>query len=122
MQLLRPVRARSSYGEMVLVRDAARGIVLATARYSAGDPVNLGAGMEISIADLALQLAEIMGYDGCITWDIEKPNGQHRRMLDVTRAREEFGFKAEIGFEAGLRETVLWWQENKERVRADEGL
>ena len=108
--------------EFLHVRDAARGIVLATARYSAGDPVNLGAGMEISIADLVLQLAEIMGYDGSVTWDVEKPNGQHRRMLDVTRAREEFGFKAEIGFEAGLRETVLWWQENKERVRADEGL
>ena len=71
--------------EFLHVRDAARGIVLATAHYSASDPVNLGAGMEISIADLASQLAEIMGYNGRVTWDVEKPNGQQRRMLDITK-------------------------------------
>ena len=108
--------------EFVHVRDAAQGIVLATEHYTAGDPVNIGAGMEISIADLAAQLAAIMGFDGRISWDVGKPNGQPRRMLDVTRAREEFGFRAKIGFEAGLRETVVWWRENKGRVLAEEGL
>lgn len=108
--------------EFIHVRDAAQGIVLATEHYTAGDPVNIGAGMEISIADLAAQLAAIMGFDGRISWDVGKPNGQPRRMLDVTRAREEFGFRAKIGFEAGLRETVVWWRENKGRVLAEEGL
>ena len=108
--------------EFIHVRDAARGIVLAAEHYTAGDPVNIGAGMEISIAALAAQLAAIMGFDGRISWDVGKPNGQPRRMLDVTRAREEFGFRAEIGFEAGLRETVVWWRANKGRVLAEEGL
>ncbi|MEE2791727.1 MAG: GDP-L-fucose synthase [Acidobacteriota bacterium] len=108
--------------EFIHVRDAAQGIVLATEHYTAGDPVNIGAGMEISIADLAAQLAAIMEFDGRISWDVGKPNGQPRRMLDVTRAREEFGFRAKIGFEAGLRETVVWWRENKGRVLAEEGL
>ncbi len=108
--------------EFIHVRDAAQGIVLATEHYTAGDPVNIGAGREISIADLAAQLAAIMEFDGRISWDVGKPNGQPRRMLDVTRAREEFGFRAKIGFEAGLRETVVWWRENKGRVLAEEGL
>ncbi|MEE2638920.1 MAG: GDP-L-fucose synthase [Acidobacteriota bacterium] len=104
--------------EFVHARDAARGIVLATERYTDTDPVNIGAGMEISIADLATRLAEIMGYQGRVSWDTTKPNGQPRRMLDVTRARERFGFVAEIGFEAGLKETVAWWREKKARLVA----
>ena len=106
--------------EFVHARDAARGIVLATERYADTDPVNIGAGMEISIADLAAQLAEIMGYQGRVVWDTSKPNGQPRRRLDVTRARERFGFRATIGFEEGLTETVAWWRENKTRIVAEE--
>ena len=103
------------------VRDAARAVVLATERYGTGEPVNIGVGMEISIADLAAKLAAIMGYDGRVVWDSTKPNGQPRRMLDVTRARREFGFSAEIGFETGLRETVIWWRNNKGRFPVLQG-
>lgn len=106
--------------EFVHARDAARGIVLATERYTDVDPVNIGAGMEISIADLAAQLAEIMGYQGRVVWDSSKPNGQPRRMLDVTRAQERFGFRAVISFEEGLAETVAWWRDNKARIAAGE--
>ena len=108
--------------EFVHARDAARGIVLATERYTDAAPVNIGAGMEISIADLAAQLVEITGYRGRVSWDTTKPNGQPRRTLDVTRARERFGFEAEIGFEAGLKETVTWWRENKARIVAEEAV
>lgn len=108
--------------EFVHARDAARGIVLATEHYSDVDPVNIGAGMEISIANLAARLAQIMGYTGRVIWDTSKPNGQPRRMLDVARARERFGFSATIGFEEGLAETVAWWRENKARVVAQEAI
>lgn len=106
--------------EFVHARDAARGIVLATQRYVDGDPVNIGAGMEISIADLAAQLAKVMGFQGRVVWDTSKPNGQPRRMLDVARARERFGFSATIGFEEGLTETVAWWRANKARIVEEE--
>ena len=106
--------------EFVHARDAARGIVLATAHYTDIDPVNIGAGMEVSIADLAAKLASTMGYRGRITWDTSKPNGQPRRMLDIARARERFGFEATIGFDEGLAETVAWWRQNKARIAADE--
>ena len=108
--------------EFVHARDAARGIVLATEHYSDVDPVNIGVGMEISIANLAAQLAQIMGYTGRVIWDTSKPNGQPRRMLDVARARERFGFSATIGFKEGLAETVAWWRENKARVVAQEAI
>ncbi|MBM62485.1 MAG: GDP-fucose synthetase [Acidobacteria bacterium] len=107
--------------EFMHVRDAARAVVLATERYGTGEPVNIGVGMEISIAELAAKLAAIMGYDGRVVWDSTKPNGQPRRMLDVTRARREFGFSAEIGFETGLRETVMWWRNNKGRFPVLQG-
>jgi GDP-L-fucose synthase len=106
--------------EFVHARDAARGIVLATAHYTDVDPVNIGAGMEVSIADLAAQLAGVMGYRGRIVWDTSKPNGQPRRMLDIARARERFGFQASIGFEEGLAEAVAWWRQHKARIVADE--
>ena len=106
--------------EFVHARDAARGIVLATAHYTDVDPVNIGAGMEVSIADLAAQLASTMKYRGRIVWDTGKPNGQPRRMLDIARARDRFGFEATIGFEEGLAETVAWWRQNKARIVADE--
>ncbi len=94
--------------------------MLATEHYLDVEPVNIGAGMEISIGDLAARLAEKMGYGGRVVWDTSKPNGQPRRMLDVTRARERFGFRAMIDFEEGLAETVTWWRENKQRIVDDE--
>jgi GDP-L-fucose synthase len=95
--------------EFLYVEDAAEGIALATERYDKPDPVNLGAGFEISIKELAEKIKKIVGYDGKITWDTTKPNGQPRRMLDTTKAEREFGFKAHTNFDEGLRETIEWY-------------
>ncbi|MEX2226020.1 MAG: GDP-L-fucose synthase [Dehalococcoidia bacterium] len=95
--------------EFLYVDDAAEGIVLATERYDGGDPVNLGAGREITVRALAETIAALCGFTGEIAWDASKPDGQPRRMLDVSRARERFGFAASTDFEAGLRETIRWW-------------
>jgi len=80
--------------EFLYVEDAAEGIVLATERYDKPEPVNLGSGQEISINDLANLIKKLTGYQGAIIWDTTKPNGQPRRLLDVTRAEREFGFRA----------------------------
>lgn len=95
--------------EFLYVADAARGVVLAAERYDSGDPVNLGIGFEISIRDLATMIADLTGFRGGIVWDPSKPDGQPRRMLDVTRARDRFGFTAGTPFQEGLRRTVEWW-------------
>jgi GDP-L-fucose synthase len=95
--------------EFLYVEDAAEGIALATERYDAPEPVNLGAGCEISIAELASTIARQCGYEGEIAWDASQPDGQPRRMLDTSRARERFGFEAKTGFEEGLRRTVDWY-------------
>ena len=95
--------------EFLYVEDAAEGIVLAAERYDDGDPVNLGAGCEISIAELAKTIARHCGYAGEIVWDTTQPDGQPRRMLDTSRARERFGFEARTGFEEGLRRTIDWY-------------
>jgi GDP-L-fucose synthase len=95
--------------EFLYVEDAAEGIVLAAERYDGGDPVNLGAGCEISIAELAKTIARHCGYTGEIVWDATQPDGQPRRMLDTSRARERFGFEARTGFEEGLRQTIEWY-------------
>jgi GDP-L-fucose synthase len=102
--------------EFVHARDAARGIVLATARYDAEDPVNIGSGREISIRALTELIAERMGFEGHIAWDGTKPNGQPRRLLDISRAKERFGYAPEIAFETGLDETIAWWRENRDTV------
>jgi GDP-L-fucose synthase len=99
--------------EFLHVDDAAEGILLAAERYNGSEPVNLGAGMEISIADLAALIAKITGFEGRIVWDRNKPDGQPRRSLDVTRAEKEFGFRARISFEEGLRETIEWYRANR---------
>ncbi len=99
--------------EFLYVEDAARGILAAAERYNGAEPVNLGSGVEISIKDLAELIAEHVGYDGPIEWDTTKPNGQPRRMLDVSRARDWFGWEAEIPFDEGIRRTVEWWEENR---------
>ena len=98
--------------EFLYVDDAARAIVLATERYNKPDPVNLGSGMEITIRDLVALIGELTGFDGEIVWDAMKPDGQPRRCLDVSRAREEFGFESEMGFREGLKRTIEWYVEN----------
>jgi len=96
--------------EFLHARDAARGIVLATERYDEGDPVNLGTGQEITIGDLARLIARLVGFRGELRWDPRQPNGQPRRALATERAFERFGFRAEVPFEDGLRETIAWWE------------
>lgn len=100
--------------EFFYAGDAARGIVLAAERYNSSDPVNLGSSMEISIKDLATQIAELTGFTGKIIWDTSKPNGQPRRALDTTRAKERFGFQAETTFEEGLKRTIDWFRDNRD--------
>ena len=95
--------------EFLYVEDAARGIVRAAEAYDDPDPVNLGSGMEISIRDLVTTICRLMDFKGDIRWDASKPDGQPRRMLDVSRAKERFGFKAQVGFEDGLRKTIDWY-------------
>ncbi len=98
--------------EFLHVRDAAEGIVEAAEKYDKSDPVNLGAGFEIKIRDLVPLVARLCRFDGEIVWDTSKPDGQPRRMLDTSRAEREFGWKARIPFEDGLRETVEWYEKN----------
>jgi GDP-L-fucose synthase len=102
--------------EFLYVEDAAEGIVLATERYDGAEPVNLGTGQEITIRDLAHLIAELTGYEGDIIWDATKPDGQPRRALDTSRAREQFGFSASTGFEEGLRKTIAWYEVHRRDV------
>jgi GDP-L-fucose synthase len=99
--------------EFLYVEDAAEGIVLAAERYDGADPVNLGCGEEVMIRDLAATIAEKCGYAGRILWDASKPNGQPRRMLDVTRAAERFGFRAKTPLDRGLEQTIAWFEAQK---------
>ena len=95
------------------MRDAAEGIILAAERYDGPEPVNLGSGEEHSIAELAGLVARECGFQGRITWDASKPNGQPRRKLDVSRAERLFGFKAQVPFSEGLRETIAWYRSSR---------
>jgi GDP-L-fucose synthase len=97
--------------EFLYVADAARGLVLATREYDGPEPVNLGAGREITIRDLAERIRRMVGFEGEIVWDTSKPDGQPRRRLDTSRAERLFGFRAETDFEEGLRRTIEWWRE-----------
>ena len=99
--------------EFLYVQDCARGIVLATQHYDKELPVNLGAGREIKIRDLAQLIAELTGFNGKIIWDATKPDGQPRRVLDVSRAEREFGFRATTDFRAGLERTIEWYKQNR---------
>ena len=99
--------------EFLYVDDAAEGIVLAAERYDKSDPVNLGSSYEIAIRELAEMIAREVGYTGRIVWDTGKPNGQPRRKLDTTRAREAFGFTSSTDFATGLRRTVEWYREHR---------
>ena len=99
--------------EFLYVEDAAKGVVLATEKYSKSDPVNLGAGFEISIKDLVELICELTGFDGEVEWDTSKPDGQPRRCLDTSRAEREFGFRASTDFREGLKRTIEWYMNNR---------
>ena len=103
--------------EFLYVEDAAEGILLAAEHYDGHLPVNLGTGEEISIRDLAGWIATEVGFTGTIQWDTTKPNGQPRRCLDVSRAKQLFGFQAHHGLREGLKKTVRWFQGNRHAIR-----
>ncbi|WP_008308423.1 GDP-L-fucose synthase family protein [Leptolyngbya sp. PCC 6406] len=96
--------------EFLYSEDAARGIVMATQHYSGAEPVNLGTGQEITIRTLVETICEVMGFTGTLVWETDKPNGQPRRCLDVERARQAFGFEAQMDFRQGLQNTVDWYR------------
>jgi GDP-L-fucose synthase len=98
--------------EFVYAGDAAEGIVLAAERYDGDEPVNIGAGAEISIRDLVEMIARLTGFEGKIIWDASRPDGQPRRRLDTTRAERYFEFRARTGFEVGLRQTIEWYRQS----------
>ena len=102
--------------EFFYVDDAAEGLILAMERYDKPEPVNLGSGDEVSILELAKMIRQVVGFEGDVVWDTSKPDGQPRRKLDTTRARQEFGFVAETPLSVGLERTVKWFESN--RVRA----
>jgi GDP-L-fucose synthase len=95
--------------EFLYVEDCAEAILLAAEKYNKPDPVNIGAGFEISIKDLVGLIAKLTGFKGEIVWDTSKPDGQPRRMLDTSKAEKEFGFKAKTPFEEGLKKTIDWY-------------
>ncbi len=98
--------------EFLYSEDAARGIVMGAQFYNNSEPVNLGTGYEISIRDLITLICELMKFDGEIVWETDKPNGQPRRCLDTQRAKQEFGFVAQVDFKQGLRNTIDWYRQH----------
>jgi GDP-L-fucose synthase len=100
----------SASREFLYADDAARGIRMATEAYDGSDPVNLGAGFEITIHDLARLIARLTGFSGEIRWDTSKPDGQPRRSVDTMKAERLFGFRAEVAFEDGLKKTISWYR------------
>ncbi|HMN11145.1 MAG TPA: GDP-L-fucose synthase [Bellilinea sp.] len=103
--------------EFLYVEDAAEGILLAAEHYNDSEPVNLGSGKEISIKDLVELIARVTGFSGKLIWDTDKPNGQPRRALDTSRAERLFGFRAQTDFDEGLRKTIAWYDEHREKGR-----
>jgi GDP-L-fucose synthase len=101
--------------EFLYVEDAAEGILLALEKYDKPDPVNLGTGKEITIKELVDLIAELAKYKGKIVWDTSKPDGQPRRCLETSRAKEEFGFQAKTDFKEGLKRTIDWYLKNRSR-------
>lgn len=96
--------------EFLFVEDAARAILLATKKYNKPEPVNLGSNFEISIAELAKLIGKIVGYKGRVVFDTSKPDGQPRRKIDATKAKEEFGFESKVTFKEGLEKTIEWYK------------
>jgi len=103
----------SASREFLFAADAAEGIVLATERYDGDEPVNLGAGREITIRELTQTVGRLVGYQGTVRWDATQPDGQPRRMLETSRARELFGFEAQTSFEDGLKQTIDWYASHR---------
>ena len=101
--------------EFLYVEDAAEGILQAAELYDRSDPVNLGSGCEISIKDLAELIGRLTGYTGRFVWDTSKPNGQPRRALDVSKAEQNFGFRAHTNFEEGMRRTIQWYRQSQKQ-------
>lgn len=101
--------------EFLYAEDAAEGILLAAERYDSAEPVNLGAGFEISIRNLTQLIVRLTGFSGTVEWDASKPDGQPRRCLDTTRAEHAFGFRASTDFETGLRKTIEWYRASTSR-------
>ena len=99
--------------EFVYAADAAEGILLATEKYNSAEPVNIGSGFEIRIRELVEKIAKLTGFDGEIWWDSSKPDGQPRRRLDVSKARECFGFEAKMPFDEGLKATIDWYRASR---------
>ena len=110
----------SASREFLFVRDAAEAIALATEHYDHPDPVNIGSGKEITIRQLAETICDMCGFDGEIRWDATKPDGQPRRCLDTSRARDSFGFEAQTEFRDGLIETVAWYERNRDELDGPE--
>lgn len=102
--------------EFLYAADAAEGILLAAERYESSDPVNLGSGEEISIKDLVTKIVEFTGFEGRLVWDTSRPNGQPRRGLDTSKAKERFGFQAQVKLEGGLKRTVEWYREARKQA------
>ena len=103
--------------EFLYVEDAADGIIAAAEIYNGAEPVNLGSGFEISIKDLVEMIVKMTGFDGRLVWQMDKPNGQPRRGLDVSRAKEYFGWSAQVPFEEGMRRTIEWFKQNKSKIK-----
>lgn len=102
--------------EFLYVEDCVKAIVLAVERYDGADPVNIGAGFEISVKKLVELIAELSGFQGQILWDTSKPNGQPRRCLDTSRAWELFGFRAKTDFREGLLRTIQWYRKQRNKA------
>ncbi|MCG3182106.1 MAG: GDP-L-fucose synthase [Planctomycetes bacterium] len=102
--------------EFLYVRDCARGIIEATRKFEGAAPVNLGSGREVTMKDLATMIRDLTGSKATIEWDTSMPNGQPRRCLDTSRAREAFGWQAETELEDGLKQTIAWWQSEVARA------
>lgn len=103
----------SASREFIYADNAAEGIVLAAEKYNGPEPINIGAGFEITIKDLVDKIVKLTGFKGEVRWDSSKPDGQPRRMLDVSRAKELFGFEAKTDFDAGLKATIDWYRANR---------
>ena len=103
--------------EFLYVEDAADGIIAAAEKYNGDQPVNLGSGYEISIKDLAEMIVQMTGFEGKLVWQTDKPNGQPRRGLDVSRARDYFGWSAQVPFEEGMRRTIEWFKKNRDKIK-----
>ncbi len=107
----------SASREFIYVADAAEGILLATEHYNGPEPVNIGAGFEITIKELLEKIVELTGFTGEIRWDSSKPDGQPRRRLDVSKAKKYFGFEAKTSFDEGLKNTIDWYRKHKNEYR-----